>query len=107
MFRKQERIPFLTEVTLEFAAGRREARISDLGEGGCYVECIATVRPGEVLHFEIPLPNGTVARASGEVKYVFSGMGFGMRFLDVPDDLRSMIDTAIYSAPPADGLVET
>ena len=99
MLRKQERVTFLTEVSLEFASGRREARISDLSRGGCYVECIATVRPGEVVHFEMPMPDGKLARASGEVKYVFNGMGFGMRFLDVPEDLRALIDWMVEPAP--------
>ena len=99
MPRKQERVPFITEVFLEFSSGRREARISDIGEGGCYVECVATVRPGEVLQFELPLPDGTVAKASGEVKYVFSGMGFGMRFVDAPEKMLSWIGQVIDAAP--------
>ena len=101
MFRKQDRVTFLTEVSLEFASGRYEARISDLSQGGCYVECVATVRPGELVHFEVPMPDGNHARASGEVKYVFNGMGFGMRFVDVPDELRALVDWLIQSQPAA------
>ena len=99
MLRKQERINFLTEVTLEFASGRREARISDLSAGGCYVECVAMVRPGESVRFEMPMPDGKIATATGEVKYVFNGMGFGMRFQEVPDDMRALIDWLIESTP--------
>ena len=101
MPRKEDRITFLTEVSLEFASGRREARISDLSAGGCYVECVAMVRPGEVVRFEMPMPDGNIAKATGEVKYVFNGMGFGMRFQDVPDDMRALIDWLIESAPAA------
>lgn len=75
--------------------------MSDLSQGGCYVECIATVRPGEVVHFEIPMPDGKIAKASGEVKYVFNGMGFGMSFLDMPEDLRALIDWLVQSQPVA------
>ena len=99
MMRKQERVPFFTEVTLEFASGRREARISDLGEGGCYVECVATVRPGETVRLELRMPDGRMVPAAGEVKYVFNGMGFGMKFVDVSEELRSLVDELLAAAP--------
>jgi hypothetical protein len=103
MPRQEDRVTFLTEVTLQFASGRREARISDLSAGGCYVECVAMVRPGEIVRFDMPMPDGKTAQATGEVKYVFNGMGFGMRFQDVPEDMRALFDRLIESSPAVAG----
>ena len=98
MQRKQVRVPFLTEITLEFASGRREARISDLGEGGCYVECVAPVRPGEIVRLELRMADGRGVPATGEVKYVFQGMGFGVGFVSPSDELQTLINELLANA---------
>ena len=76
----------MTEIVLEFASGRREARISDLSEGGCYVECWAGVQPGDTVQFEIQLPAGETMPVVGEVTYAFEGMGFGVKFLGLGEE---------------------
>lgn len=91
MPRKHERVTFFTEVSLEFASGRREARISDLSEGGCFVECIAALRPGEIVRLTITMLDDTEVPAVGEITYAFEGMGFGLRFTDLTDDARRRI----------------
>ena len=91
MPRQHERVPYLTEVVLEFASGRREARISDLSEGGCYVDSWAGVRPGDTVRFEMQTPAGDLLPLVGEVAYVFEGAGFGLRFLDLGNDTRHRI----------------
>lgn len=91
MPRQHERVPYLTEVVLEFASGRREARVSDLSEGGCYVESWAGVRPGDTVQFEMQTPSGDSLPIVGEVTYAFEGMGFGVKFLDMDEVLRRRI----------------
>ena len=91
MPRQHERVTFFTEVSLEFASGRREARISDISEGGCFVDCIAAVRPGDRVSLEIDFPDGTAVLAEGDITYAFDGMGFGVRFTDLADDARRRI----------------
>lgn len=87
MPREHERVPLVAEVLLEFASGRREVRISDLSEGGCYVETWATVRAGDPVRFEIVLPNGGgKLPVAGEVAYAFDGMGFGVKFLGMGEE---------------------
>ncbi len=44
MPRKEERVPFLMEILLESASGKREARISDIGPEGCYIDSIVTTQ---------------------------------------------------------------
>ena len=91
MPRKHERITFFTEVSLEFASGRREARISDLSEGGCFVECVAAARPGEHVRLTIMMLDGAEVPAAGEITYAFDGMGFGLRFTDLSEDAHRRI----------------
>ena len=76
---------------MEFASGRREARVSDLSEGGCYVESWAGVRPGDTVQFEMQTPSGETLPLVAEVTYAFEGMGFGVKFLEMDDELRRRI----------------
>ena len=91
MPRQHERVPYLTEVTLDFASGKREARISDLSEGGCYVESWASVNPGDTVQFEMQISSGESVPVVGEVTYAFEGMGFGVKFLDMDDEVHRRI----------------
>lgn len=92
MPREHERVPYLTEVVLEFASGRREARVSDLSEGGCYVESWAVgVRVGDTVGFELQMPGGALLPVVGEVAYATEGMGFGVKFLGQDEMTRSRI----------------
>lgn len=107
MPRKHERVTFFTEVSLEFASGRREARISDLSEGGCFVECIAAVRPGESVRLTIMMHDGTAVPAVGEITYTFDGMGFGLRFTDMTDDARRRIVEFVSARAALEGTSAT
>ncbi len=103
MPRKHERVTFFTEVSLEFASGRREARISDLSEGGCFVECIAAVRTGETVRLTITMLDDTEVPAVGEITYAFEGMGFGLRFTDLTDDARRRITEFVTARTALEG----
>jgi hypothetical protein len=95
MPRQDERVTFLKEVHLEFASGRRLARISDISMGGCYLESIVQVQKGERFSLEIASTNGDSATFTGEVAYVFEGMGFGVMFIDPDDQSRQFLDRII------------
>jgi hypothetical protein len=94
MPREHERIPYLTEIVLESSSGKRQARISDLGPGGCYIDSIAAVHDGEVVSFDIVMAEERMS-FSGEVAYTFPGNGFGVRFTDLTDDKREFINRAM------------
>jgi hypothetical protein len=103
MPRKHERVTFFTEVSLEFASGRREARISDLSEGGCFVESIAAVRPGERVRLTIMMLDGAEVPAAGEITYTFDGMGFGLSFTDLSDDSHRRIAEFVSARTALEG----
>ena len=91
MARKHERSPFLTEVLLESSSGRREARISDVSEGGCFVDTIVTVRQGEEVSLSGRLDSGEELSVTGKVAYVMDGFGFGVEFTDVSESSRATL----------------
>jgi len=83
MPRQQTRVPYLAAITLEFSSGKREARISDLSVGGCYVDSIAAVTEGEAVVFDLALPGEEPLHLAGTVAYVFEGNGFGVKFAEL------------------------
>jgi len=95
MPRKNERVAFLTEVDLEFASGKRSARIADISMGGCYMESIIQVQKGERFSFNITSTTGETARFAGEVAYAFDGMGFGVEFTELDDSARKFLSKII------------
>jgi hypothetical protein len=82
----------LTEIELESASGKREARISDVSEGGCFVDTIVIVRPGEEVTLSGKLDSGETLNVRGKVAYVLDGFGFGVEFIELTDDSRKAID---------------
>jgi len=73
----------------------RPARITDLSEGGCFVDAVVDTYIGEKLTFRVPLPDGAWLELTGEVAHHFPTVGFGLRFIDLTDEqcqqLRSFI----------------
>ena len=91
--REGERHPFLDEITLEFTSGQREARISDISAGGCYVDSIAAVSEGEDVQFDLSTPEGGSVSFTGEVAYVLNGMGFGVKFTNITEEQKAFLAT--------------
>ena len=78
--RRHLRVPAHFEVKWEGAAGRYEARTSDLSEGGCFVDTIAPAAAGEAIAFKLRLPSGGWLELRGVVTYHYPNTGFGVRF---------------------------
>lgn len=97
MPRKEDRISFLKEVELEFASGKRSARISDISMGGCYIDTIAQVPIGETLTINVAASNGESMQFTGNVAYLLEGMGFGMEFTDLSDQHRDFLSRIVNS----------
>lgn len=67
-------------------SGNHEARIEDLGLGGCFVNTTGRVDVGEVVGVEIKLPSGEWLQLRGEVRSCQTGIGFGVLFTFLTDD---------------------
>src|SRR6185369_9937311 len=77
-------------------SGNYQARVTDLSEGGCYVDSLGEAQVGEVIVFKLQTPDGGWLELTGEVAHQTSPLGFGLRFMDLTDDqnekLHSLLD---------------
>lgn len=65
---------------------RHSARITDLSEGGCYLDTVGQVMTGEIVAFRVLLPDGDWLYLEGEVRHHRHGIGFGVQFIDLNDE---------------------
>jgi len=98
MPRKEDRIAYRNEIILEWSSGKREATISDVSPGGCYVDTIATIPEGESIAFELRAADGTSVKLTGDVAYVLPGFGFGIEFTNLTDEKKEFLERIIASA---------
>lgn len=85
-------MPALFEVEWQGAAGRHEARTSDLSPGGCFIDTIAQAAVGEAVTVKLRLPAGGWIELRGEVTYQFPGLGFGVRFTGASAEDRRRLE---------------
>jgi hypothetical protein len=65
---------------------RHTARITDLSEGGCYLDTVGEVMTGEIVAFRVLLPDDDWLYLEGEVRHHRHGMGFGVRFVGLNEE---------------------
>jgi hypothetical protein len=89
-------------------SGNYTARITDLSDGGCYVDSLGDVTMGELVHLKLQLPGGKWLELSGEVAHHTPPVGFGIRFLELSEEqlagLRAFIE--YLKDPTAPGLIK-
>lgn len=77
-------------------SGNCTVRISDLSEGGCYIDTMAGAIQGELLTLKLKLPNGEWLELTGAVAHHTPPLGFGVQFVDLPEErlvtLRAFIE---------------
>ncbi len=89
-------------------SGNYTARITDLSDGGCYMDSLSEVTIGELLTLKLKLPGGEWLELTGEVAHHTPPVGFGVRFVNLSDEqtgaLRSFIE--YLKDPSASGLIK-
>ena len=65
---------------------RHSARITDLSEGGCYLDTVGEVMSGEIVAFRVLLPDDDWLYLEGEVRHHHRGKGFGVQFVDLNEE---------------------
>ena len=94
--RNEERMEVSLEAVWE-GQQNRPARITDLSEGGCFVDTTGESYIGEQLTFRVLLPDGAWLELTGEVTHQHIPVGFGLRFSNLTDEqleqLREFIAT--------------
>jgi len=89
--RVQERVPISLEVVCESASGKRDARMSDISAGGCYIDSITQVNIGEIVTFKTRLPTGHWVQLRGEVVNQEWHTGFDLRFTDLSEEEEALL----------------
>lgn len=100
MKNKRTKARFDVSLTAHFygITTQREIRISDLSEGGCYIDSIAEVSVGESLLLKILVSEGEWLQLESVVAHLTRGLGFGARFVNLDDSVRSSIRSLIHRA---------
>jgi hypothetical protein len=93
--RNEKRLEVCLDAVWDGNSGNHPARVTDLSEGGCYVDSLGESQVGEVLNIKLQLQNGDRLELSGEVAHLMPPMGFGVRFVDLTSEqlqkLRSVL----------------
>ena len=94
--RTEKRCDVCLDAVWDGKSGNYGARVTDLSEGGCYVDTMGEAQVGEVISFKLQLPAGEWLELSGEVAHQTPPLGFGLRFVDLSDEqcekLRALLD---------------
>src|SRR6476659_960994 len=89
----------------EDSGARHSARVTDLSEGGCYLDTVGEVMAGEIVAFRVLLPDGDWLYLEGEVRHHRHGRGFGVQFVDLNEEqtenLTRLLQIAREAGPEA------
>ncbi len=80
------------------ASGKRSARITNLSEGGCFLDSVGDVRRGEIVGFRVLLPEDDWLYLEGEVRHHTIGEGFGVQFVDLNEEQEAKLKALILRA---------
>src|ERR687883_2001746 len=80
---------------------RHSARVTDLSEGGCYLDTVGEVMTGEIVAFRVLLPDDEWLYLEGEVKHHRHGFGFGVQFVDLNDEQTERLTQLLRLAEQA------
>ncbi|PWT87662.1 MAG: hypothetical protein C5B55_14435 [Blastocatellia bacterium] len=84
--RSKPRLSVSLDAVWKDSEGKHSARITDLSEGGCYLDTVGEVMTGEIVAFRVLLPDEDWLYLEGEVKHHRHGFGFGVQFVDLNDE---------------------
>jgi hypothetical protein len=89
--RQQHRFEQYFECTWHSEWGEERSRVSNLSEGGCYIESRRTVPQGTQLPvITLMLPTGEIT-VHGLVVHSIRGVGFAVQFTDVDEDAHARL----------------
>src|SRR5215831_5412556 len=89
--REHDRTRLIVAVHFDGGDATGVASTRDISLGGLYMNTQAEIPSGETLTLRIPL-GGQHVVLKGEVIYVNAGRGVGVRFHEIPDDSRILME---------------
>lgn len=82
---------------------KHSARVTDLSEGGCYLDTVGEVLAGEIVAFRVLMPDDDWLYLEGEVRHHRHNLGFGVQFVDLNEEqtekLMQLIELARQAGP--------
>jgi hypothetical protein len=89
--RTEPRIDVCLTARWQGCVTHRDVRISDLSQGGCYLDTIAEVTVGETLFLKILMANGDWLELESIVAHHMPRLGFGVYFVNLNEQQRHQI----------------
>jgi hypothetical protein len=111
--RTKERLTVSLNAMWDSSTEAHSAQITNLSEGGCYLDSVGEVRRGEIVGFRVLLPDDDWLYLEGEVRH-HSAEGFGVQFIELNEEqtekllwlLRLANEAGPDAAPMSVDLVE-
>jgi hypothetical protein len=82
---------------MESSSGKREVRISDVSEGGCFVDSITNMHDCENVSLKARMPTGEWIDLKGEVVSILPGIGFGVQFISLSEKEQKQLEQLILA----------
>jgi hypothetical protein len=98
--RTKERLRVTLDAMWDSSTEAHSARITNLSEGGCYLDSVGEVRRGEIVGFRMLLPDDEWLYLEGEVRH-HSREGFGVQFVDLNDEQTARLKWLLQLAKDA------
>ena len=103
--RSKPRLSINLDAVWERTGDAPSARITNVSEGGCFLDTVGEVRQGEIVAFRILMPDDDWLYLEGEVRHHLAGIGFGVQFVDLNEEqeakVKELIRIARESGPNA------
>jgi hypothetical protein len=106
--REKPRLRVSLDAMWDSSTEAHSARVTDLSEGGCFLDSVGEVRAGEIVGFRMLLPDDEWIYLEGEVKHYTAGRGFGVKFVELNEEqterLHWLLRIAKEAGPGAGGM---
>ena len=100
--RSKPRLSVSLDAMWDSSTEAQSARVTNLSEGGCFLDSVGEVRAGEIVGFRILLPDDDWLYLEGEVRHLKAGTGFGVQFTELNDEQTEKLRWLLTLAQNAD-----
>ena len=98
--RSKPRLSVRLDAMWDSSTQAHSARITDLSEGGCYLDSVGEVRRGEIVGFRVLLPDDDWLYLEGEVRH-HNANGFGVQFTELNEEQTEKLQWLLQIAKAA------
>ena len=98
--RSKQRLSVSLNAMWDSSTEAHSARITNLSEGGCYLDSVGEVRRGEIVGFRVLLPDDDWLYLEGEVRHHDTD-GFGVQFVDLNEEQTEKLQWLLRIAAAA------